>query len=62
MSFADFSTTDILLMAAGALVVLVIGWTILKAMLSFGVRIVTIGCLGILIVAAAVFALAYFSG
>ncbi len=62
MSLADFSSTDLLLMAAGALVVLVIGWTILKAVLSFGVRLVAIGCLGILIVGAAVFALAYFSG
>ena len=42
-------------------VVLVVGWTILRTVLRLSMRIFTMGCVGMIILAGIVFAVAYFS-
>ena len=43
------------------LVVLVVGWTILITVQRLSMRIFTMGCVGLIILAGIVFAVAYFS-
>ena len=54
--FAGFNWTGLVI----ALVVLALGWTILRFVLRLTMRLFALGCLGLLIVAAAGFVLVYF--
>jgi hypothetical protein len=54
--FAGFNWTGL----AIALVVLALGWTILRFVLRLTMRLFALGCLGLLIVVGAAFVLVYF--
>jgi hypothetical protein len=44
------------------LVVLVVGWTILRAVLRLTARVFTLGCVGLLVLAGVLAAMSYFGG
>ncbi len=44
------------------LVALVVGWTILKAVLRLTTRVFSLGCLGLLVLAGVLAAMSYFGG
>ncbi len=62
MSVTDLLPGDIWLWVGGALIGLVIVFVALRFALSLAARLFSFGCLGVLLLAAAYFALTYLSG
>jgi hypothetical protein len=49
-------------MIGGAILVLVVAWTIFKAVFKLTTRVFTLGCMGLIVLAGILGALAYFGG